>query len=94
MKKFLLILTVLFLLCGCVSPHRIVGEEYVVTRVEVWNYEAYGTKYFVKAKCVNPNSVYLTVDGNYVNYYTNTFYSVGDTIKITNNSRTCTKYSK
>ena len=90
MKKiFTIILLVILLIftSSCVSSRRIVGDEYVVTSVKIWNYQIYETLYYVEAASVNENANTYTFNGNKITYYTNTLYSVGDTIKLYNSSR-------
>ena len=90
MKKIFTILLLVILLIftsSCVNPRRIVGDEYVVTSVRVWNSKIYGTFYYVEAISVNKNAGACTFNGNKIAYYTNTLYSVGDTIKLYNSSK-------
>lgn len=90
MKKLFTILLLIILLVftsSCVSSQRIIGDEYVVTSVKIWNYQTYETQYYIEAVPVNKNANAFTIDGNKMTYYTNTFYSVGDTIKLYNSSK-------
>lgn len=90
MKKIFTILLLVILLIftsSCVSSKRVVGDEYVVTSVKIWNNGAYETQYYIEAVPVNKNANAYTVNGNKMTYYTNTFYSVGDTIKLYNLSK-------
>lgn len=90
MKKIFIILSLVILLIftsSCVSPRRVVGDEYVVTSVEIRNSQEYETQYYIKAVSVNKSANAYTFYGNKMTYYTNTFYSVGDTIKLYNSSK-------
>lgn len=90
MKKIFTILSLVILLIftsSCVSPRRVIGDEYVVTSVKIWNSQGYKTQYCIKATPVNKNANANTFNGNKMAYYTNTFYSVGDTIKLYNSSK-------
>lgn len=90
MKKIFTILSlvVLFIfISSCVSPRRVIGDEYVVMSVEIQNSRVYKTQYHIKAASVNKKANANTFDGNKMTYYTNTFYSVGDTIKLYNSSK-------
>ena len=92
MKKIFTILLLVILLiftssCSSAISRRIIGDEYIVTSVRVWNAKIYGTFYYVEATSVNENANAYTFKGNKMTYYTNTFYSVGDTIKLYNSSK-------
>lgn len=90
MKKIFTILLLVILLIftsSCADSKRIVGDKYVVTSVRVWDSKIYGTLYYVEATSVNKNANAYTFKGNKMKYYTNTFYSVGDTIKLYNLSK-------
>ena len=90
MKKIFTILLFVILLIftsSCVSPRRIIGDEYIVTSVKIWNYQTYETQYYIEAVPVNKNANAFTPTGNKMIYYTNTSYSVGDTIKLYNSSK-------
>ena len=90
MKKIFIILSIVILLIftsSCVSPHRIIGDEYVVISVELYNSKAYETQYYIESVPVNKNANAYTWKGNKMTYYTNTFYSVGDTIKLYNSPK-------
>lgn len=90
MKKIFTILSLVILFIftsSCVSPRRVIGDEYVVTSVEIRNSQKYKTQYYIKAAPVNKNADANTFDGNRMTYYTNTLYSVGDTIKLYNLSK-------
>lgn len=90
MKKLFTILLFIIsiaLASSCVNSRRVVGDEYVVTSVKIWNYQTYETRYYIEAVPVNENAGAFTYNGNKMTYYTNTFYSVGDTIKLYNSSK-------
>ena len=87
MKKIFTILLLIIFINSCVSPQRIIGDEYIVTSVKIWNYQTYETQYYIEAVPVNKNADAFTFNGNKMTYYTNTFYSVGDTIKLYNSSK-------
>jgi len=85
MKKILFILSlVLLILTSCTNPHRVVGDEYIVRKVEYFPNNPYKLTYKIKAVPVYPKANSNTFDGNKMIYYTDTFYSVGDTIKLIN----------
>jgi len=86
MKKILGILLFLLLLTGCsdFKAHNVVGDEYIVKGVKEYRIGEYGTQYKIHAVSVNKNAGSHTFNGNWIDYYTNSFYSVGDTIKLTN----------
>lgn len=85
MKKILFILSlVLLLLTSCTNPHRVVGDEYIVRKVEYFPSNPYRLTYKIMAVPVHPKANRGTFDGNKMRYYTDAFYSVGDTIKISN----------
>jgi len=84
MKKILSILIlVMLLITSCVNPHKVIGDDYVVKKVELCP-SRYDTKYHIIARPTNKNAGYGTFRGNIMDYYTNTFYSVGDTIVLVN----------
>ena len=93
MKKILILLAVVVSLASCINPHLVVGDEYVVVSVEKKEDHTYGTKYYVTARPVNEGADAGTFNGNVMKYYTNTFYSVGDIIKLSNTT-TCIKHGK
>ena len=87
MKKFFTFLLIVLLIgtaSSCVSSRRIVGDEYIVVSVKRQSHYAYQTKYYIEAIPVNKKAQAHTLNGNRMHYYTNTFYSVGDTIKLSN----------
>ena len=87
MKKFFILLPIVLLIgtgSSCVSGRRVVGDEYIVVSVKRQSHYAYQTKYYIEAIPVNKNAQANTLNGNRMHYYTNTFYSVGDTIKLSN----------
>ena len=89
MEKIFTILSLVILLIftsSCVSSQRIIGDEYVIMSVKIWN-STYETQYYIEAVPVNKHADAHTFDGNRIIYYTNTFYSVGDTIKLYNSSK-------
>ena len=89
MKKVFTILLLVILLIftsSCVSPRRVVGDEYIVESVKKL-YSHYETLYYIEASPVNEEADAFTFNGNKMKYYTNTFYSVGDTIKLYNSSK-------
>ena len=84
--KFLLLVILLIFTSSCVSPRRVVGDEYIVVSVKKM-YSEYETLYYIEASPVNEYANRFTLNGNKMKYYTNTFYSVGDTIKLYNSSK-------
>ena len=87
MKKFFTFLLIVLLIgtaSSCVSGRRIVGDEYIVVSVKSQSQYTYQTKYYIEAVPVNKKAHGYTFFGNRMHYYTNTFYSVGDTIKLSN----------
>ena len=77
------LLAVAFLFTGCVSPHRTVGDEYIVQSVE-YSRNIYKLRYYIEAKPVMEGTGAYTFNGLTLIYYTNTKYNVGDTIRICN----------
>lgn len=89
MKKIFAAFVLTICLASCVSPHRVIGDEYVVTSVRKMSFKTYGTNYYVIAKPLNNKGAdAFTFNGNVMKYYTNTFYSVGDIIKVSNKNET------
>ena len=82
MKKAIAIVSLLLMLVGCVSPHRVVGEEYVVTSVEKHPYGEYKTNVKVTLRCLRQGSNYYTFNGNYLIWYTDQVPHLGDTVKV------------
>lgn len=82
MKKIILLILALCLMASCMNPHMIIGDEMVVTSVKQLPNGVYETKYVVEVSSLNENSQYCTFNGNHLRYYTNTLYSVGDTLTI------------
>lgn len=87
MKKFFTFLLIVLLIgaaSSCVSSRRVVGDEYIVVSVKKHSHYTYQTQYYIEAVPVNKKAQANTFNGNRMHYYTNTFYSVGDTIKLSN----------
>lgn len=77
MKKIILLLTLIFIMCSCVQEITDFG---IVTKVELKknSFSGYTTKYKVTVKDFNAK----WIDDAIV--FTNELYVVGDTIKVTN----------
>lgn len=69
MKKLLIIISTVFLISCSESALRLVGEESVINKIEMVNSPKIDYTYWV----VTPH----------YNFYTNTLYTVGDTLHIT-----------
>jgi hypothetical protein len=85
MKKFVSALIVCLCCISCSDNYPIIGDYYIVESVEVFK-SAYSTKYKIIAKPLNDGTTgksILKYDNSRV-YYTNSFYSVNDTIKLIN----------
>lgn len=82
MNKTIAIVSLLLMLCGCVSPHRVVGDEYVVTSVEKHPDSDYKTCVKVTLRSLNKGSYAYTFGGNYLDWYTDQAPHLGDTVKV------------
>lgn len=83
MKKFVSALIVCLCCISCRDNYPIIGDYYIVESVEVFK-SSYSTKYKIIAKPLT-NSKTILDDNTYKRvYYTNSFYSVNDTIKLIN----------
>lgn len=82
MKKVIAIASLLLMLVGCVSPHRVVGDEYVVTSVKKLPFGEYKTNVKVTLRCLRQGSNYGTVNGNYLDWYTDQVPHLGDTVRV------------
>ena len=94
MKKIFIALVLAMSIASCTNPNLVIGDEYVVVSVQIKPYKTYGTVYYVTARPLNKGADALTFNGNVMKYYTNTFYSVGDTIKISNKNGAIRKVEK
>ena len=87
MKKFVFALILIVCLCciSCRDDFPIVGDYYVVESVELCKKSSFSTKYRIIAKSLSNDVDSKDLwSGGRVVYYTNTFYSIHDTIKLIN----------
>lgn len=87
MKKILCILLFMILILISCNPrgHYIVDDEYTVIKVEYYPNNPYNLKYKIIAMPINKTPNTFTFFGNRMKYYyTNTFYSIEDTIRLIN----------
>lgn len=82
MKKLFIILCLIFLSVSCSNPNIIVGDDMVVTYVGRVPEQSYQTLYKVQVRSLNKGAGSMTLNGQYLYYYTNTLYTVGDTLII------------
>lgn len=94
MKKIFIALVLAMSIASCTNPNLVIGDEYIVVSVQKSISDVYCTQYYVTAKSVNEWANAYTFNGNVMKYYTNTLYSVGDTIKISNKNGAIRKVEK
>ena len=80
MKKLILLLALAFVICGC-NQHPHITDYGIVEQVEVHKNTKISTNYTTKYR-VRVSSDFNTNWKLYVYLYTNTLYTVGDTIQV------------
>ena len=86
MKKLILLLALVFVICGCdMHPH--ITDYGVVEQVELYEHKKISTNYTTKYR------VRVSIDFNTnwkypVHLYTNELYQIGDTIQVTKRTNT------
>lgn len=85
MKK-ILILVIALLAVACTDPNRMIGDEFIVTAVNYYPHPIYETNYRVTLHSAHLNADWDTWGGNYVEYFTDVLYCVGDTLTFNGNS--------